>query len=283
MFDLIILGMGPSRQDCPYDAEVWGVNNGYRQIAGFQEARETAIREIPGNEKHLASLSTDHPDYNGIRLQLAMYQGLASRLPGKLDKLFICHRGQEHDWEGDSIFDWDEQNALADNGVEIVSLFKLKHVKKVTRLPYRKIVKKFGTEYFSDSIAYMIAYALYLNTRKVKGVLKLKEPMRIRMYGVDMHTKDEYATERGGIEYFIAVARTLGVEFWIHPESSVCKTDTGKPYGFYKLDNNRIDPRNLLELQKSAQGIKKMHQLGFIDRKQFESMIKAFNDLPQGT
>lgn len=237
MKDIIILGMGPTRVDCPFktspDAEVWGVNNGYRQVM---------------------------------------------ELEGKINKLFICHRDQEYDWEGDPIFAWEEQNILANAGVEIVSLFKVKHLNKITRLPFRAMVKKFGTDYFSDSIAYMIAYALHINTRKVKGLLKLKEPMKIRMYGVDMHTKDEYATERGGIEYFVAVARTLGVDFWIHPNSSVCKTDTGKPYGFFKLNKKVIDPNNIMELQKTPEGVKKMLKKKLIDRKTAKAMLKHLGE-----
>ncbi len=223
--------MGPTRVDCPFDAEVWGVNNGYRQIM---------------------------------------------ELSGRIDKLFVCHRAQEHDWEGDPIFNWKEQRTLANAGVEIVSLFKLKHVKKMTQMPFKDMVKKFGTNYFSDSIAYMVAYALHINTRiNDKGLLELIEPMKIRMYGVDMHTKDEYATERGGIEYFIAIARTLGVDFWIHPDSSVCKTDTGKPYGFYKLNMKKIDPNNVMELQKTPKGLKEILQLGLISQKEYEKMLES--------
>ncbi len=227
--------MGPTRIDCPFktspDAEVWGVNNGYRQVM---------------------------------------------ELEGKINKLFICHRDQEYDWENDPIFNWEEQNILANAGVEIVSLFKVKHLKKMTRIPFKAMVKKFGTDYFSDSIAYMIAYALHINTRidRKTKLLKLKEPLKIRMYGVDMHTQDEYATEKGGIEYFVAVARTLGVDFWIHPDSSVCKTESGKPYGFYKLDKKLIDPNNIMELQKAAEGVKKMLKKGLIDRKTAREMTK---------
>jgi hypothetical protein len=227
MRDIIILGMGPSRAECPFDAETWGVNNGYRQVL---------------------------------------------TLKGKIHKLFICHRDQEYDWDGDPVFAWNEQNILAEQGVEIVSLFKLKHVKQFTQMPYKKMVERFNTEYFSDSIAYMIAYAIYNNTKVVDGLMKLIEPMRIRMYGVDMFTKDEYATERGGIEYFVAVARTLGVDFWIHPDSAVCKTDTGKPYGFFQLDKKKIDPNNIMELQKTLAGRKKLLKKGVIDQEQFEAM-----------
>lgn len=231
MKDIIILGMGPTRSDCPFDAETWGVNTGYRQV---------------------------------------------EELNGRLDKLFICHRGQEYDWEGDPVFNWDEQNQLIDDGVEIVSLFKLRNVKKTTRIPYNKLVKKFKTEYFTDSIAYMIAYALYINTEVDKTrLLKLKEPMKLRLYGIDMHSRDEYATERGGIEYFIAIAKTLGADVWVHPDSAVCRTNTGKPYGFFKLDKKLIDPNNIMKLQTTFGGLKKMWNMELITSEQYEKMKES--------
>jgi len=236
MKDIIILGMGYTRVDCPFDGEVWGVNNGYRQVK---------------KEK------------------------------GHIDKLFICHRDQEYDWEGDPVFDFDEVNGLVDEGIEIVTLFKVKGIKKYTLIPFRSLVKKFNTEYFSDTIAYMLAYALYFNTTKNKktGALKLKEPMKIRMYGVDMHTRDEYATERGGIEFFIGMAKAIGVEVWITPESSVRKTDTGKPYGFYKLNKKVVDPNNIMELQKSPEGLLKLQKLGIITSDEYEKMLQALKDM----
>ncbi len=237
MFNLIILGMGPTRVGCEFDGEVWGVNNGYRQVLEQK---------------------------------------------GHLDKLFICHRDQEYDFDGDPVFSWKEQNIISEAGVEIVSLFKLKHIDKFTRMPFKSMCKRFNTNYYSDTIAYMLAYALYLNTTKNKrtGALKLKQPMKIRMYGVDMHTKDEYATEKGGIEYYIGVARTIGVEVWIHPDSSVCKTETGLPYGFFRMDKmkKKIDPNNVMELQKTPKGLKKMLKLKLIDQEQYEYMLKVLND-----
>ncbi len=264
--------MGNTRVDCPFDAEVWGVNNGYRQVMSYNRDRGIASQEIIRLEGLLPSVK-DPSELFSYKCDIEEFQELLTAPVGRLDKVFICHRGQEYDAEGDVVFDFDELNSLSDQGVEIVSLFKVKELRKFVRLPYREITHKFQTEYFSDTIAYMIAYALHLNTRKVKGLLRLKEPMRIRMYGVDMHTADEYATERGGIEYFIGVAKTLGVDFWIHPSSSVCKTTTGKPYGFWKLDKKLYDPYNVMELQKSVKGIKRLKKLKLITGERFNKMV----------
>lgn len=224
MKDIIILGMGPSRSDCPFDSETWGVNNGYRQVKEQE---------------------------------------------GRLDKLFICHRGQELDYEDDPVFDWDELNALE---AEIVTLFNVKEINKLTRIPFRAIVKKFETKYFTDTIAYMVAYALHINTTKRNGVLKLKEPMRLRFYGVDMHSQDEYNTERGGIEYFIAIAKALGAKVWIHESSALCKTDTNVPYGFRKLKMDIYDPFRVLKLQKTVKGLHTLWEKDIISAKEYEEM-----------
>lgn len=228
MKDIIILGMGPSRSDCPFDAETWGVNNGYRQV---------------------------------------------QELGGRLDKLFICHRGQEWDWEGDPVFAFDEINDLVDKGLEIMSLFKVKELGKTTRIPFRRMKKKLKTEYFTDTISYMIAYALYKNTRvNRKGLLELKEPMRIRFYGVDMQTKDEYATERGGIEIFIMLAKWLGAEVTISENSALLRTDTGAPYGFRTINWKSVDPHGIRELQHTTEGLTKMHLKGLINAEDLELM-----------
>jgi len=228
--------MGVTREDCPFDTkEVWGVNTSYRQVEGY------------GNFKCLG---------------------------GHLSKIFICHKGQEYDWDNDPVFSWEELKEQTDKGTEIISLFDIKELRKhnipFTRMYYRTLSKKFDTDYFSDTIAYQIAYALHLNTIKDKntGLLKLKEPMRIRMYGVDMYDYDGYATERGGVEYFVAVAKTLGVDFWTHPDSQVCKTETGKPYGFFKLNKSIVDPDNVMELQKTSEGIDKLLKKKLITEKQ---------------
>jgi hypothetical protein len=232
--DLIILGMGPSRSSCPFNAdEIWGVNNGYRQVI---------------------------------------------ELKGKLHKLFICHANQERDAHGDPIFNWEELKIIADAGVELMTLFDIPHLTKYTKFEFQDLVDYFNTNYFSDSIAYMIAYAIKVNSHKENGLIVLNEPMRIRMYGVDMHTHDEYLTERGGIEYFIAIAKTIGIDFWIHADSSVCKTVSGKPYGFDSIDKNLIDPNNIMELQKTPEGINKIFELGLIDEDRMGLMLKVLNE-----
>ena len=197
--ELIILAMGPTRNQCPYDAETWGVNNGYKQ---------------------------------------------AKEAGGHLDKLFLAHT-QVKDEQGDNIFNWAEINSL---GVEVINTHKVKGLKSKL-FPMKRIVEKFGVNYFSDTICYMLVYAIDQATGKEDGELKLRYPMRIRLYGADMHTKDEYALEKPAIEYWIGVARGLGIEVEVSEGSALFKTITGKPYG-EKLTNS--NPNILLESYVNA-------------------------------
>ena len=103
-----------------------------------------------------------------------------------------------------------------------------------TLYPLKGIVEKFGRNYFSDTIAYQIAYALY------KGYDKIK------IYGADMHTYGEYATEKGGIEYWLGRAESMGVEIVIPKDSSLLKTCNLMEYGMnpniklYTMDEHGV-------------------------------------------
>jgi len=179
MKEVILLAMGDTGYQCPYDGEVWGVNK------GFKKAR-------------------------------------------KLDKLFMTDT--RYDAWGDERFDLKRLKELE---CPIVSLHSFKDVKTV-RYPYKQIVERFGTEFFTCSICYMIAYALYKGYRS------------IRMYGVDMITKSEYRLEKGGVEFWVGMAKGMGVNVEISRGSAVCQTMTGVPYGF-KL---KVDKRLMKEYKK---------------------------------
>ncbi len=203
MRELIILAMGSSRSFCPYDAETWGLNNGYKQV-----------REAGGH----------------------------------LDKLFLAHT-QVYSDESNPYFNWDEINKL---GIDVINTHRVKGLK--SRLyPMKRIVQKLGCDYFSDTICYMLVYALDQATYKEGDMIKLKYPLHIRFYGADMNTADEYATEKGGIEYWIGYGRALGVIIDLPPENSLlCKTLTGKPYGTKIKVTNLIIESFLKEFLEST-------------------------------
>jgi len=136
----------------------------------------------------------------------------------KFDKLFLVHKPPG------THLNWKEIAELSET-VEIVSLHPLPKT-RTTMYPFEKIRKKFGTDYFSDTICYMIAYALYLDYNE------------IRMYGADL--SEEYREEKGGVEYWVGYARGRGVRVWIAPGSTLCHTELNRPYGTDEYERIRI-------------------------------------------
>jgi hypothetical protein len=92
--------------------------------------------------------------------------------------------------------------------------------------PLQDIIKALGTDYFTNSISYMIAMAVY------EGVEELA------IYGVDMAQEEEYAKERPSVEYFVGYARARGIPVFIPPESDICKVPY--LYGFQEESASKI-------------------------------------------
>ncbi len=211
--ELIILGMGETRKLCPFDdknIELWSCNNGYTQIA-----------EMHG---YLSKIFMSHIQHR--------------KIVGKEDGTYI--KGKAYSVK--------QMNMLVDHGAEIFNLHKIKGLKS-KMYPLKRIDKKLrGNGFYSDTICYMLAYAIDRATKIRKGKLILRKDAytKIRIYGVDMLTKDEYELEKGGIEYWIGFARGKGIEVEISPQSALCKTCTGKPYGIKFFNFKDIDPWKML-------------------------------------
>lgn len=198
--EIIILALGTSRLQCPYDAEVWSVNMGYQQIAH------------------------DH---------------------GRLDKIFMVHC-QTYSKEGNPYFNWQHFREMKEAGCDIINLHRVKGV-PFRRYPFESVVEKLGLNYFSNTISYMIAYALYKYTKKDNGKLTLKQPLKLRLYGVDMWEGGEYAQEKGGVECWLGYALGLGVEVVISLGSSLFLPFNGRPYGLEIPKGNGFDILGLMK------------------------------------
>jgi hypothetical protein len=66
--------------------------------------------------------------------------------------------------------------------------------------PLNAICKVFDTTYFTSSIAYMIAYALWVGTKE------------INIFGVDMEGDSEYSKQRPCLAYWIGYCKAKGVK-----------------------------------------------------------------------
>lgn len=82
----------------------------------------------------------------------------------------------------------------------------------VTEFPKEQLIKYFDTDYFTNSISWMVAYAIY------------QEYTDIGVYGVDLAQDVEYREQRPSCEFFLGWARGAGIKLTIPDDSDLLKT-----------------------------------------------------------
>lgn len=87
--------------------------------------------------------------------------------------------------------------------------------------------------YFTNSIAYMIAYAIH------------KKATEIELYGVALLYKEEYTKQQPCIEFWLGVARGKGITVTVHGPSNIFSAE---PYhGLYGYDWDNVDGQKITE------------------------------------
>ena len=173
-----------------------------------------------------------------------------------MEKLFLTDRTFSIE-SGSLNFSPDSINAFAEKyHCEVISKHPIKigkHVMIAKRYPYHAVSNFFNSEYFTDTITYMIAYALWKYSELAispRGVVRpeLKEPLSLRFFGVDMSTTREYSQSKGGVEHWIGIARGMGCEIEISKGSTILANPMGVPYGQHpKVNKKVVDPFGLLK------------------------------------
>ena len=85
--------------------------------------------------------------------------------------------------------------------------------------PIKEVMERFDTDYFSSTVDYAIALALYRGYDD------------IHLYGVTMTIAD-YSNLKCGCDFWCGYAKGLGAKVKVHGESTVMKTTDGKVYGY---------------------------------------------------
>lgn len=80
-----------------------------------------------------------------------------------------------------------------------------------TVIPWNALVEKYGPYFFTSSLAWMIAMAIE------------EGATTIGLWGVDMAATEEYGYQRAGCQYFAMLAKSMGIEFGVPPESDLLR------------------------------------------------------------
>lgn len=92
--------------------------------------------------------------------------------------------------------------------IPLVAPFKYDEIPMSEPFPLEDCVRTFGMAYFTNTIAYMMAYALMCGAKEIE------------LYGVNQAGSHEYTEERGGVEYWLGVANGKGVKVTINGKDS---------------------------------------------------------------
>ena len=90
------------------------------------------------------------------------------------------------------------------------------------RFPFEDYIAKYGSYFFTSSMAWMLAHAIeLLAPRAAAG-----EKVQIGLWGVDMAALSEYNLQRPGCQHFIGLAKHMGIEVILPPESDLLQPPT---------------------------------------------------------
>lgn len=144
----------------------------------------------------------------------------------KYDRLFELHDKLPDEYL--------EKLADADKPVFLPKLTKL--VPKGLKFPRAEMREFFGYEYYSCTIAWMLAYAIYT-----------KQYDEIFLFGVELAQDEEYVNQRKSVEHWIGQARGRGIAVYLPPQSEIMTIQY--QYGF---DGIAPELAELLKREKIA-------------------------------
>lgn len=92
--------------------------------------------------------------------------------------------------------------------VRLMAPFKYEEIPLSEEFPLTDVVKRFGAPYFTNTICYMIAYALMQGAKEIE------------IFGVNQASASEYSYEKAGVEYWLGIANGMGVKIIINGDKS---------------------------------------------------------------
>jgi hypothetical protein len=133
--------------------------------------------------------------------------------------------------------------------------------------PLEDMIAKFG-RYFTNTISYQLALGIAENFRV------------IGIWGVDMAVAEEYKTQRASVEYFIGIARGMGIEVIIPDECDLLKSRA--LYAFEEQEENAFVKKSkqlindMRRRQQESQNLIQINQRKF---DQYEGACMAIKEL----
>ena len=134
--------------------------------------------------------------------------------------------------------------------IPFFSVRKYSEIPTSISYPLDEVIDALGTDYFTNSIDYMIAYAVYT---------KVDE---INLYGVNMVVGSEWAFEKPGVDFWVGYAKGRGIEVNVFGRhSEIMQSRNKKLYGYNRNQSSVTQLIEKLEkLDREEQQLPKLFQ-----------------------
>ena len=114
---------------------------------------------------------------------------------------------------------------INDLKVPLIAPCRYEEIPLSEEFPIEECAKRFGTPYFSNTIGYMIAYAIMQGAEEIET------------FGVNQASSSEYGMEKAATEYWLGIAVGCGIKVTIHGDKSELLTNktrwgAGLLYGY---------------------------------------------------
>ena len=113
--------------------------------------------------------------------------------------------------------------AVNKSKAELITSYCYPDIKKCKEFPLKDIVEHYGIFYFTNTICFMLAYALWLGDVK-----------SITFWGINQTGSLEYLRERKGVEFWLGLVAGMGIELRIEGPSALLQPENKLIYGYKK-------------------------------------------------
>lgn len=110
--------------------------------------------------------------------------------------------------------------------------------------PLEEVINKIGIAYFNNTVAYAVAYAMFLGVEKIS------------LYGVDFSYENGHKAEkgRGCVEFLLGAASAGGIAVEVASDSTLLDANVNESMRFYGYDASDM------KMERTADGVLVVHQ-----------------------
>lgn len=151
------------------------------------------------------------------------------------------HFDIHENWLEDNVEGTDHPGWIKNCGIPVYMVQRQLDLPTTLSYPRQALIEKFGVDYFTSTVSYMMAWAIDQIDRVVEPDMDRLTAAQLRaryaeytigIFGIDLVVGDEYDFQKAAVEFWIGVAHSRGILVYLPPECALLKQRWA--YGFQR-------------------------------------------------